>query len=61
MRGFVANLAFDRIETFTGRFAFRCLWTPTEGARLCEMVVEPHIFYYKLCFARKPSRQSATG
>ena len=61
MRGFIANLAFDRIETFTGRFAFHSLWTPIQVARLFEMVVDPHIFYYKLCFARKPSRQSATG
>ena len=35
MRVFVVDAVSDRIETFNKRFAFRSLWTPRGGARLC--------------------------
>ena len=41
MRESAADSFSDRIETFTGRFAFRSLWTPSAGVRLCLMVVQP--------------------
>ena len=31
----VVDAVSDRIETFTGRFAFRSLWTPSGGAGSC--------------------------
>ena len=41
MRESVVDAVSDRIETFTGRFVFRSLWTPIGGARLCFMAVQP--------------------
>ena len=41
MRESVAGPVSDRIETFTGRFAFRSLWTPSGGASSCLMAVQP--------------------
>ena len=41
MRESAADPFYDRIETFTGRFAFRSLWTPSGGARSCLMAVQP--------------------
>ena len=37
----VVDAVYDRIETFTGRFAFPSLWTLSEGARLCLRAVQP--------------------
>ena len=37
----VVNTVYDRIETFTGRFAFRSSWTPSGGVRSCLMAVQP--------------------
>lgn len=61
MRESVVDAVSYRIETSNKRFAFRSLWTPSGCARLCLTAVSAHISDYKLSFARKPSRQSATG
>ena len=37
----VFDAASDRIETYTGRFAFRSSWTPIGGARSCLRAVQP--------------------
>ena len=41
MREFVVDAVSYRIETSNKRFAFRSLWTPSGGARLCLMAVQP--------------------
>ena len=41
MRESVVDGVSDRIETFNKRFAFRSLWTPCGGARLCLTAVQP--------------------
>ena len=41
MRESAADPFSDRIETYTGRFVFRSLWTPSGGARLCLRAVQP--------------------
>ena len=37
----VVDAVSDRIETYTGCFAFRSSWTPSGGARSCLMAVQP--------------------
>ena len=37
----VLDAVSDRIETYTGRFAFRSSWTPSGGARSCLRAVQP--------------------
>ena len=41
LRESVADPFSDRIETFTGRFAFSSLWTPSGGVRSCLRAVQP--------------------
>lgn len=41
MREFVVDLVSGRIETFNKHFAFRSLWIPSGGARLCLTAVQP--------------------
>ncbi len=41
MRESVADVVSGRIETFNKHFAFRSLWTPSGGARLCLTAVQP--------------------
>ncbi|MBL6828290.1 MAG: hypothetical protein ISQ74_00155 [Puniceicoccaceae bacterium] len=41
MRESAADPFSDRIETSTGRFAFRSLWTPSGGVRSCLRAVQP--------------------
>jgi hypothetical protein len=37
----VVDAVSDRIEIYTGRFAFRSSWTPSGGVRSCLMAVQP--------------------
>ena len=37
----VVDAVSDRIETYTGCFAFRSSWTPSGGARSCLRAVQP--------------------
>ena len=41
MRESVLDAVSYRIETFNKRFAFRSLWIPSGGARLCLTAVQP--------------------
>ena len=41
MHDSVVDAVYDRIEIYTGRFAFRSSWTPSGGAFLCLRAIQP--------------------
>ena len=56
-----ADPFFDRIETFTRTLRFSQFMDTEWRCSLMPNGSSAHISDYKLSFARKPSRQSATG
>lgn len=41
MHDSVVDAVFDRIEIYTGRFAFRSSWTTSGGALSCLRAIQP--------------------